>query len=66
MVIYICIKFQVNNSLQVTKGHNSKSRLRRVTILVFCTSSDDGLHLFEVLLKYLERFPIYRADMSTW
>ena len=60
MVINICIKFQENisNSFQVTewtslffqssKGHNSKSRLTRVTVLVFCTLSHDALHLCEV------------------
>ena len=66
MVIYICIKFQENisNSFQVTKGHNSKSRLSRVTVLVFCTSSYDALHLCEVLSKYLKQFPTYRADTS--
>ena len=64
MVIYICIKFQktISNSFQVTKGHNYKSRLSRVLVLVFCTSSHDALHLCEVLSKYLKQFSTYRAD----
>ena len=61
MVIYTSINFQENisNSFQVTerthilqkslvscsKGHNSKSRLSRIMVLVFCTSSHDALHL---------------------
>ena len=49
---------------QSSKGHNSKSRLIRVTI-VFCTFSHNALHLCEVSSKYLEQFSIYRADMST-
>ena len=36
---------------QSSKGHNSKSRLTRITLLKFCTSSYDALHLFEVSLK---------------
>ena len=30
---------------------------------MFCTLSYDALHLFEVLLEHLRRFPTYRADM---
>ena len=68
MVIYICINFQENilNSFLVTewtqiynrspKGHNSKRRLTRTTVLVFCTSSHNALHLYEVSSKYLEQF----------
>ena len=54
-------------SHQSSKGHNSKSRLTRVTVFVFCTSSHDALHLCEASLKYLERFSTYchRADTST-
>ena len=33
------------------KGRNYKSRLTRVTLLEFCTSSFDALYLFEVSLK---------------
>ena len=44
------------HSFQSSKRQNSKSRLTRVMVLVFCTSSHDALHLFEVSSKYLERF----------
>ena len=60
-----------NHYFQYSKGHNSKSRLSRVTVLVFCTLSHDALHLCEVLYscmrfhkKYLELFSTYRMDMS--
>ena len=67
MVIYICIKFQENisNSFQVTeqthyfqcsKGHNSKSMLSRIRVVLFCTLSHDALHLCEILSKYLQLF----------
>ena len=72
MVIYICIEFQENisNSSQVTewtqinhyvqssKGHNLKSRVTKVMVLVFCISSQNALHLCEVSSKYLEQFHI--------
>ena len=64
VVIYICIKFQNNISnifklqsrhmyyrnhdFQCSKGHNSKSSLRRVTVLVFCTSAHDALHFIKI------------------
>ena len=35
--------------VQCSKGNNSKSRQTRVMVHVFCTSSDDALHLCEVL-----------------
>ena len=37
-----------NHYFQSSKGSKSKSRLTRVTVLVFCTSSHDALHLCEV------------------
>ena len=43
-----------NQYFQYSKGHNSKSRLSRVTVLVFCTLSHNVLHLCEVLSKYLK------------
>ena len=55
IMIYICIKFRENisNGFQVTerihilqkKGHNSKSRLTSVMVLMFCTSSHGALYL---------------------
>ena len=49
-----------------SKGGNSKSRLTRAKILVFCTSSLGALHIWEISWKYLKRFSTYRADTSTW
>ena len=69
--ICIKFQENISNSFQVTqltqiyygnhyflssKGHNSKRRLTRVTVLVFCTSSHDDLHLCEVSSKYMEWF----------
>ena len=54
-----------NLYFQGSKGQSSKSRLTRVTVLVFCTSCHDGLDLCEVSSKYLERFLTYRAGTST-
>ena len=70
----ILISFQVkertqifyrNHYFQSSKSHDSKSRLTRVTVLVFCTLFYDVLHLWEVSSKYLERFSTYTADKST-
>ena len=33
---------------QSSKGHNSKIINARVTVLALCTSSNAGLHLYEV------------------
>ena len=41
-------KYYRNHYFQSSKGHNSKSRLTRVTVLVFCTLSHNALHLCEV------------------
>ena len=81
MVISICIMFQENisNSFQITerthilqkslfsmfKGHNFKSRLTRVMVLVFCTSSYSALHLCEIACKYIKLYSTCRADMSS-
>ena len=45
-----------NHFVQSSKGHNSKSGLTGVSVLVFYTLSHSALHLYEVSLKYLERF----------
>ena len=37
-----------NGYIQCSKGNNYKSRPTRVTVHVFCTSSDGALHLCEV------------------
>ena len=52
-----------NHYVQSSKGHNSKSRFIRVTVLGFCTLSHHVLHLCEVSSKYLEWFSTYRAGM---
>ena len=33
---------------KISKGHNSVKNEGDVTILIFCTSSDDGLYLYNV------------------
>ena len=53
-----------NCYLQSSKGHNSKSINIRVMVLAFCTSSNVGKYLYEVSLRYLERFLSYRADTT--
>ena len=58
-------RYYRNHYFQTSKGHNSKSGLTRVTLLVFCTLSHYALHLCEVSSKYLERFSTYRVDIST-
>ena len=72
MLLYIFARLQENlqNHFQVIERAQvydwdhffSKSRLNRVTVLVFCISSYDALYLCEVLSKYLKRFQTYRAD----
>ena len=54
-----------NYYFQSSNGHNSKRRLSRVTVLVFCTLFYDFLHLCEVSLKHLEWFSTDREDTST-
>ena len=39
--------------LWCSNGNNSKSRLTRVMVLMFCTSSHGALHLWEISWKYL-------------
>ena len=33
---------------KTSKGHNSVQNVGRVTVLVLCISSDDGLYLYKV------------------
>ena len=47
-----------NHYFQCSKGHHSKGRLSNVTVLLFCTWSHDGSHLWEVLSKYLKQFQL--------
>ena len=61
MMLYISMKFRENilngfqaiertqnGHCQISKGNNSKNELRRVMVLVVCTSSDDALYFYEV------------------
>ena len=61
MMVYICTRYQENilDGMKViewtqffigkiSKGHNSLKNVGRVTVLVLCTSSDDGLYLYKV------------------
>ena len=45
-----------------SKGHNSVINVGGVTVLVLCTSSDDGLYLYKVSWKYSQGYERYRAD----
>ena len=59
MVVYISTKFHENILdgikviertiflAKISKGHNSVKNVGRVTDLVLCTSSDDGLYLYQ-------------------
>ena len=42
--------------LIITKGHNSVNAAFGVTVLVCCTLSNHGLHMYQVSWKNLERF----------
>ena len=33
---------------KISKGHNSVKNVGRVLVFVLCTSSDDGLYLYQV------------------
>ena len=45
-----------NHYFQSLKGHNSKSVLTRVTVLLFCTLCHDVLHLCEVSTNFWNGF----------
>ena len=47
---------------KISKGHNSIKNVGGVTVLVLCTSSDDGLYLYKVSCKYTAWYQSYRAD----
>ena len=74
-MVYICIKFPKSlkrsenygedmiSLLIVIKGHNSMNTVHGVAILILCTSSIHGLHLYQVLQKMpFEWFQCYEAD----
>ena len=73
MVVYICTKFHINilDSIKVkertvfirknSKGHNSVKNVGGVSILSLCTSSDDGLYLYQVSLNIF-KYQSYRVD----
>ena len=60
-LVYICTKFHENildgvKAIEqdtipigkISKGHNSVKNIGGVTVLVFCTLSDDGLYLYKI------------------
>ena len=62
MILYICTKFQENNSKDFTvingdaacillfsKGHNSVYSVGGVMVLILCTLSDGVVYLYHVL-----------------
>ena len=53
-----------NHYFHSSKGHNSKSLLTRVIVLVFCNLPHNALHLCEVSSKYLEWYLTYRREHS--
>ena len=51
--------------LKFTKGHYSVESVGEVTVLILFTSSDNALHLYQALLKYLKgllSLKIYNAE----
>ena len=51
--------------LKNKKGYNSVNKTTLgVTVLVLCRLSNDGLHLYQVSCKYLERFQLLNDTMS--
>ena len=60
MVVYISTKFHENildgisyraDTIfirKISKGHNSEKNVGGESVLVLCTSSDDGLYLYQV------------------
>ena len=46
---------------KISKGHNSIKNEDGITVLVLCTSSDDGLYLYKVSYIYSQRYESYRA-----
>ena len=47
---------------KISKGQNSVKNVDGVTVLVLCTSSDDGLYLYKVSQKYSGWYQSYRVD----
>ena len=47
------------------KGSKFRKNVGGVSVLVLCTSSDDGLYLYQVSCKHLERYQRYRADTKS-
>ena len=41
---------------KISKGHNSVKNVDRVMVLFLYISSDDGLYLYKVSLKYSGRY----------
>ena len=50
---------------KISKGHNSVKNVVGVLILILCPSSDDGLYLYQVSLKYHDQYQSYGADTKS-
>ena len=50
---------------KISKGHHSAKIVGRVSVLVPCTPSNNGLHLYQVSFKYLRRYENYGADTKS-
>ena len=48
---------------RLERSENSKGRLTRLMVLVFCTSYHGALHLWEISWKYFKGFSTYRVYM---
>ena len=75
MMLYISMKFHDNilNGFQVIeqtrnyhcqdlKGKNYRTVKTIVTVIVFCTSSDNAIYFYKVSWQYLDRLSSYRVD----
>ena len=77
MLVNICMKISwtvfelqsrhdknANLLFSISKGHNSKNKQSRVTVLALCTSFH--VAFYKVSWKYLKPFWSYRADTILW
>ena len=50
---------------KISKSYNSIKNEGGMSVLVLCTSSDDGLYLYQVSRKYLEQYESYGVDTKS-